>query len=147
MLEALSLGKGFVLAHQLWAEGEVRCVTVLPNGSLAIGSMDNMVRLYSDVSQPPQLLVGHERRAGADGVLALAAGQLLASAGRDGRILLWEGAAGPKELRGHGDDLQGTNVHVVSCLARSSDGGLISGGWDKTVPWRTFKRFSVTIEL
>ena len=36
-------------------------------------------------------------------------------------------------MLGHGENIQGTNVHVVSALGRTSDGRLISGGWDKTV--------------
>ena len=38
------------------------------------------------------------------------------------------------DLKGHGEGIQGTNVHVVSSLA--TDGrSLISGGWDKTAAW------------
>ena len=39
------------------------------------------------------------------------------------------------DLTGHGEGIQGTNVHVVSALAVDSSDRLISGGWDKTVPW------------
>ena len=35
------------------------------------------------------------------------------------------------DLKGHGENVQGTNVHVVSCLS-ALDGKLLSGGWDKT---------------
>ena len=77
----------------------------------------------------------------------------LVSAGRDGAIILWRGGQAAETLkgqlvsaaahtadppakdlfRGHGENIQGTNAHVVSALGRTSDGLLISGGWDKTV--------------
>ena len=39
------------------------------------------------------------------------------------------------DLKGHGEGIEGTNVHVVSALAVAG-GQLISGGWDKTAAWR-----------
>lgn len=54
---------------------------------------DNLIRVYETLGPPPRLLSGHQRRAGVDGVLALAAvpgtGRLV-SAGRDGRIIVWQ---------------------------------------------------------
>ncbi|CAL1134078.1 unnamed protein product [Cladocopium goreaui] len=138
-LEALSFVKGhMVLSAQLRAEGEVRCVTTLASGGLAFGSMDNLIRVYgapgSGGFSQPRILSGHQRRAGVDGVLALVVmeGDQLVSAGRDGRIIVWKDGVEVADLKGHGEGIQGTNVHVVSSLA--TDGrSLISGGWDKTV--------------
>ncbi|CAK0909735.1 unnamed protein product [Prorocentrum cordatum] len=137
-LEALaSVGLGpFLLAAQLRADSAVRCVCALPQGGLATGAMDNLVRVYSQgFESEPRLLSGHQRRAGVDGVLAVAAmgPESIASAGRDGKILLWRNGAVESTLEGHGEGVQGTNVHVVCCLARRDDGSLFSGGWDKTV--------------
>ncbi|CAK9056082.1 unnamed protein product, partial [Durusdinium trenchii] len=134
---ALSFVAGqLVLAAQLRAEGEVRCVTTLESGGVAFGSMDNLIRVYETLGPPPRLLSGHQRRAGVDGVLALAAvpgtGRLV-SAGRDGRIIVWQDGQEVADLKGHGENMEGTNVHVVSALAMTKDGCLISGGWDKTV--------------
>ncbi|CAK9097999.1 WD repeat-containing protein 5 homolog, partial [Durusdinium trenchii] len=130
--------------------GEVRCVTTLESGGVAFGSMetwlltsekdrvgaDNLIRVYETLGPPPRLLSGHQRRAGVDGVLALAAvpgtGRLV-SAGRDGRIIVWQDGQEVADLKGHGENMEGTNVHVVSALAMTKDGCLISGGWDKTV--------------
>eukprot|EP00931_Biecheleriopsis_adriatica_P007268 TRINITY_DN108575_c0_g1_i1.p1 TRINITY_DN108575_c0_g1~~TRINITY_DN108575_c0_g1_i1.p1 ORF type:complete len:654 (-),score=184.84 TRINITY_DN108575_c0_g1_i1:19-1980(-) len=145
-LDALgTIGGGFALSAQLRAEGEVRCVAALCTGGLAFAGMDNVVRVYSAPSAgswgEPQLLFGHERRAGVDGVLALAPGiddsADLISAGRDGKIISWRSGREAANLNGHGEGVQGTNVHVVSSLGRSADGLLLSGGWDKTV--RTWK--------
>eukprot|EP00913_Durusdinium_trenchii_P025292 g23743.t1 len=150
-VKALSFVAGqLVLAAQLRAEGEVRCVTTLESGGVAFGSMetwlltsekdrvgaDNLIRVYETLGPPPRLLSGHQRRAGVDGVLALAAvpgtGRLV-SAGRDGRIIVWQDGQEVADLKGHGENMEGTNVHVVSALAMTKDGCLISGGWDKTV--------------
>ncbi|CAJ1445787.1 unnamed protein product, partial [Effrenium voratum] len=144
-LEALELVKGiWLLSAQLRAEGDVRCVTALANGGLAFGSMDNLIRVFGAfpaassaasiaASSAPAVLAGHQRRAGVDGVLALAElGQDLISAGRDGRIIRWRDGKEVADLKGHGENVQGTNVHVVSCLS-ALDGKLLSGGWDKTV--------------
>eukprot|EP00435_Cladocopium_sp_Y103_P017077 s2879_g4.t1 len=138
-LEALSFVKGhLVLSAQLRAEGEVRCVTTLASGGLAFGSMDNLIRVYDAPDaggfSQPRILSGHQRRAGVDGVLAMVVmeGDQLISAGRDGRIIVWKDGVEVADLKGHGEGIQGTNVHVVSSLA--TDGrSLISGGWDKTV--------------
>eukprot|EP00929_Paragymnodinium_shiwhaense_P048779 TRINITY_DN24621_c0_g1_i1.p2 TRINITY_DN24621_c0_g1~~TRINITY_DN24621_c0_g1_i1.p2 ORF type:complete len:679 (+),score=221.32 TRINITY_DN24621_c0_g1_i1:62-2098(+) len=145
-LDALGSACGaFALAAQLRAEGPVRCVCALPStpaapsGQIAFGAMDNLVRLYKQGAwdAAPQLLFGHERRAGVDGVLAVVADGGdggLCSAGRDGKIVLWDAAGNQRAtLSGHGEGVQGTNVHVVACLGRRrSDGALLSGGWDKT---------------
>lgn len=139
-LDALSSQCGsFVLSAQLHAEGAVRSVCAVPPGQLATGAMDNLVRLYRlGEWDSPKLLFGHEKRGGVSGVLALTplaeeAGGDLASAGRDGKIILWQGGAERAKIAGHGEGVTGTNVHVVSCLGRRADGTLLSGGWDKTV--------------
>jgi len=129
----------FSLSAQLTAEGEVRCVVAMPGGGLATGAMDNVVRVYRPGEWgSPRLLLGHERRAGVNGVLALVPGGSgslegeLVSAGRDGKIIVWREGASVASLNGHGEGVQGTNVHVVCTLGRRSDGALLSGGWDKT---------------
>jgi len=137
-LEALDWCGPFLLSAQLAASQPVRCVCALPGGGLATGAMDNMVRIYTpDYGSTLQQLVGHERRAGSDGVLALStatgAATSLFSGGRDGKIIHWRDGTKVEAWTGHGQGIQGTNVHVVSCLAHTSDGLLISGGWDKTV--------------
>ncbi|CAJ1366540.1 unnamed protein product, partial [Effrenium voratum] len=101
---------------------------------------DNLIRVFGAVTTAASaawaeaaVLAGHQRRAGVDGVLALAElGQDLISAGRDGRIIRWRDGKEVADLKGHGENVQGTNVHVVSCLS-ALDGKLLSGGWDKTV--------------
>eukprot|EP00928_Gymnodinium_smaydae_P023491 TRINITY_DN19368_c0_g4_i1.p1 TRINITY_DN19368_c0_g4~~TRINITY_DN19368_c0_g4_i1.p1 ORF type:complete len:674 (-),score=113.19 TRINITY_DN19368_c0_g4_i1:148-2097(-) len=137
-LDALTSAFGeFMLAAQLRAEGAVRCVCALPNGKLATGAMDNCIRVYSAGKwSEPQILLGHEKRSGVSGVLALISDPAdpvgLASAGRDGKILLWRNNSISATLVGHGEGVTGTNVHVVSALGRRADGTLLSGGWDKT---------------
>lgn len=138
-LDAVGSFGCFALSAQLNAEGEVRCVAALPGGGLATGAMDNVVRVYTPGEWlSPRLLFGHERRAGVNGVLALVAGGSgslqgdLVSAGRDGKIIVWRDGASVASLSGHGEGVDGTNVHVVCSLGRRSDGALLSGGWDKT---------------
>ncbi|CAE7210708.1 lub1 [Symbiodinium microadriaticum] len=138
VLEALAALRGdgdLLLSAEFRAEGEVRCVAALEGGSVAFAGMDNLVHLW-DAANGVRVLSGHQRRAGVDGVLALCRGDDsvdLVSAGRDGSIILWRNGEAVETLKGHGENIQGTNVHVVSALGRTSDGRLISGGWDKTV--------------
>ncbi|CAE7671494.1 lub1 [Symbiodinium sp. CCMP2456] len=136
VLEALAVLSGdFLLSAEFRAEGEVRCVVALKGGSVAFAGMDNLVHLC-DPPNGVRVLSGHQRRAGVDGVLALCSGDDsvdLVSAGRDGSIILWRNGEAVETLKGHGENIQGTNVHVVSALGRTSDGRLVSGGWDKTV--------------
>ncbi|CAE6921480.1 lub1 [Symbiodinium natans] len=136
-MEALSALCGdFVLAAQFRAEGEVRCVAALREGGVAFAGMDNLVHLCHPPAPETRVLSGHQRRAGVDGVLALCDGDDsvdVVSAGRDGTIIFWREGEAVESIKGHGENIQGTNVHVVSALGRTSDGRLISGGWDKTV--------------
>lgn len=138
-LEALDSCGGRLLSAQLRVEGAVRSVCALPDGGLASGSMDNAVRVYppaGDWTAPPQVLAGHESRAGVSGVLALTAeveNADLVSAGRDGKIIAWRDGEVRATLTGHGEGITGTNVHTISCLGCRADGAMLSGGWDKTV--------------
>lgn len=137
-LAALGVREPFVLAAQLRVGSPVRCTCALPGGGFATGALDNIVRVYKPGQfDNPVALTGHKQRAGVDGVLSVVpdAGDLV-SAGRDGNIILWRDGLQWQQwgvLSGHGEGIQGTNAHVVSCLGRRSDGALLSGGWDKTI--------------
>eukprot|EP00933_Yihiella_yeosuensis_P009311 TRINITY_DN11515_c1_g1_i1.p1 TRINITY_DN11515_c1_g1~~TRINITY_DN11515_c1_g1_i1.p1 ORF type:complete len:670 (+),score=139.43 TRINITY_DN11515_c1_g1_i1:82-2091(+) len=153
VLDSLANSGSLQLAAQLRAEGPVRCCCALSSG-LATGAMDNVIRLYSAGQwDAPKLLFGHEQRSGVSGVLALTRRKgpsepptsvEFASAGRDGKILLWRDGVEISTLKGHGEGVDGTNVHVVSCLGNHVDGALLSGGWDKTVRvWKDGVQISV----
>ena len=73
----------------------------LPDGSVATGAQDNVVRLFAAPGSPgagadPALLIGHERLRGVDGVTALAAvaGETGSSVGVDTGLLLSAGKDG-----------------------------------------------------
>jgi len=116
--------------------GAVRCVCALPDGVVATGAMDNVVRLFPPTGGTSRCLMGHARTVGVDGILAICAAGLgqLASAGRDGKVMLWDVSSGEKksELIGHGEGIDVTNAKSIAALSITSDGTLISGGWDKT---------------
>lgn len=147
----LSICGRYTLALQLKADGdgnEVRCVCALPTGGLVTGALDNVVRLYRPGEwDRPRLLFSHQRKQGTSGVLALVAigegAEDFASSGRDGKIVLWQDGVEHKTLTGHGEGIEGSNMHTISCLARS-DGTLLSGGWDKTVrAWEDGKQVAL----
>ena len=77
-----------------------------------------------------------------DSVAISADGRLLASAGRDGKVLLWDLAAG-RQLKG----LEGQGAPVRS-LAFNRDGGLLAGGVEdgRVVLWNA-STFAVALQL
>ena len=102
--------------------GGVRCCSYAGDGStLLTGAMDNIVRVFPSApplqgeAVPCAALVAHENARGASGVFALRAlpGGEVASAGRDGKVCIWDatdaaglGGAQPAPLAvltGHGD--------------------------------------------
>lgn len=139
LLEEATAGYGLSVEFTGHA-GAVRCVCALPDGGVATGAMDNVVRLFPGAGGPARCLVGHACTSGVDGVLALCtfssdARPRLASGARDGRILVWDLASGAQggELTGHGEGAEVTNAKSISALAALTDGTLVSGGWDKTM--------------
>mmetsp|Transcript_7416 Transcript_7416/g.17557 ORF Transcript_7416/g.17557 Transcript_7416/m.17557 type:complete len:629 (+) Transcript_7416:43-1929(+) len=122
--------------------GAVRCVCALPDGQVATGAMDNVVRVFPADGGFARNFIGHARTAGVDGVLTVRAlsSEILVSGARDGKILLWNLMTGSQsgELTGHGDGSDVTNAKSIGALAALPDGTVVSGGWDKTVRiWST----------
>ena len=132
--------------------GDVANGTREPVVAVATGALDNVVRLWRTDGGDAgdcRALEGHESCRGASGVLALApvrgAAGAVASAGRDGKVIVWAsgvgGEASPaRVLEGHGDGSGAdvSNKQVVAALAAAPDGTIFSGGWDNTVrAWAT----------
>jgi hypothetical protein len=137
-------GPQLVLSRVLENHGcEVKAVAALPDGRVATGGADNLVRLFPadglGADTPPQLFSGHVAKNGVAGVNALLVAEddgALLSGGKDGTIISWNLETGEPagELKGHGDSSGATltNAQVVSCLADAGGGRLLSGGWDTT---------------
>ena len=109
-------------------DGLVICTAYSPDGkTLAVGSMDNTVRLWDpDARKVRATLSGHR-----DWVFSVAFspdGKTLASAGREGSVFLWDAATGKK--------LAAFTPHPSECVcvAFAPDGKtLASGGVDGVV--------------
>mmetsp|Transcript_41205 Transcript_41205/g.134101 ORF Transcript_41205/g.134101 Transcript_41205/m.134101 type:complete len:385 (-) Transcript_41205:78-1232(-) len=118
--------------------------------TLLTGATDNLVRVWP--SAPPlggdpapcAVLAAHESVRGTAGVQALLPlpGGEVASAGRDGKVCVWDasdtagrGAVQPAPLavlRGHGDGRGQEVSNKTNIVALSHAGRLVSAGWDRT---------------
>ena len=137
--EALAAGGGPFALRQRMAH-EARCACAGGDGSTILtGGMDNLVKVWSatpplqGAPEPLRVLTAHENARGASGVLALCSlpHGVAASAGRDGKVVLWDasdvaggaGAGAPLAvLLAHGEPpgKEVSNKQVVTSLA--SDG-------------------------
>ena len=157
--EALvAAGGPFALRQRLAHEARCCCGGAPGEaGTVLTGGMDNLVKVWSTAlplqgaAEPLRVFVAHENARGASGVLALCSlpGGAVASAGRDGKVVVWDasdvagggGAGGAVPLailttHGEPPGKEVSNKQVVTCLAREGavvGGALCSGGWDQTV--------------
>eukprot|EP00658_Telonema_sp_P-2_P033973 TRINITY_DN24842_c0_g1_i6.p1 TRINITY_DN24842_c0_g1~~TRINITY_DN24842_c0_g1_i6.p1 ORF type:complete len:562 (+),score=114.92 TRINITY_DN24842_c0_g1_i6:191-1876(+) len=158
---ALASEEKLLFAYELVAGGQsVRCLGVLPDGSIAGGAQDNMVHMWSPhgavrirvmvrvgvrLGQGEGLgvnskLAGHERIMGVDGIPAMAVtDQWLASGGKDGHVILrdlTDLTVIVDQFGGHGAENSTTNSRVISCLCVHRN-CLVSGSWDHNARvWR-----------
>jgi cytochrome c len=121
-------------------EGPVSAVLALPNGQFVTGGDDGRIIVWESGNQEPVRILGSQDVP----VSALAVspdGMLMASAGWEGDIRLWrlDGSAEPALLKGHAGQVNG--------LAFSSDGILISGGYDATVRFWKMDRQIKAVQL
>lgn len=99
--EALAAAAGPLALRQRMAH-EARCccggAAGADDGTVLTGGMDNLVKVWSlspplqGAPEPLRVLAAHENARGASGVLALCAlpGGMAASAGRDGKVVVWD---------------------------------------------------------
>lgn len=157
--EALvAAGGPFALRQRLAHESRCCCGGAPGEaGTVLTGGMDNLVKVWptalplQGAAEPLRVFVAHENARGASGVLALCSlpGGAVASAGRDGKVVVWDasdvagggGAGGAVPLavlvtHGEPPGKEVSNKQVVTCLASEgggAGGALCSGGWDQTV--------------